>query len=503
MQGVDAHTADANACRAHHVYSLHEGNRAVIDRQIAQWRPVSPAVLPEQCKVIQCPYGKSKAHIVLAPIFTFEECQKVSMPTACQRESVLGGQLLVSSQLGQGSSAQTLALGWRPQHSDTHAAPDGILPAAAGMPNGSCGDMHNAGASACDPGPCAQVGEVSSPATAPDAAGTLEDEQPQDEQAPIRGPAPPAEEPAVEKQSRTDGPAEHQPLISIPTKPSPRDPRLRPRKGPTAAEAASRGVPVDEDVICLISDSEDEHAPAAGTSGKAAHPPQRPCKEVPSVAMGPITPEQPVQAEPASRISRGQLMAQPVSAAGLLSVSDAAIRAGCSGGNAVVPPAKKKRRTAGKISAVGKNAAAAVAHDSAGAHEGAVTERGQKKRRKRRAQADDADSVDAQLVNQTSGPGQLEGDPVAMQQGEQHRTGRSRQQRLSFPVQRRPAKQGGGAHGKGSPQQAPCNQQASATTEGAADRFVPASAESPGTGEHQRGNHIAAADHSRITLTML
>lgn len=476
MQGVDAQTADANASRAHHVYSLHEGNRAVIERQIAQWRPVNPAALPKQCKMVQCPYGKSKAHIVLAPIFTFEECQK-EMRIACQGEPVLGGQLLLSSQLGQGSSAQTLALGWRPQHSGAHAAPDGTSPAAAGMPNGSSGDMHNAGASACQPGPCAQVGEVSSPATAPNAAGAHQEEQPQ-EQVHSQEAAPPAKEPAVVKQCGSHGDFQHAAApTSVPVKPSRRDPRLRPRKGTAAAQPTSRGLPIEEDVICLVSDSEDEHAPAAGPSGTAAQPLQMPSKDVPSTVMGPITPEQPVQAQPASRIPRPQhkSAARPVSAAGLMpSEADAAVRAGCSAANVVQTPAHRKRRTARKISAVASDAAAAVAHDSTGAEEGAVPEHGQKRARKRRAQTNDMKSMDTELLNQASGPGQEEGDS---------RPGKSRQQRLSFPVVRR-AKQGGDAQDKGSSEQAPCKQQASAAPEDAADRILHASAGSPETGEH-------------------
>lgn len=491
MQGVDAHTADTNASRAHHVYSLHEGNRAVIERQIVQWRPVNPAVLPKHCKVIQCPYGKSKAHIVLAPIFTFEECQKESMPTACQREPVNGGEVRLSSQLGQGSSAQTFALGWRPQHSCAHAAPDGTSPAAAGMPNGSSGDMHNAGASACQPGPCAQVGEVSSPAIPPNAAGALKDEQPQ-EQAPIQGPAPPTKESAAEKQLGSDGDSQPEAApASVPVKPSRRDPRLRPRKASTAAQPNSRRLPIEEDVICLVSDSEDEHAPAAGPSGTAAQPLQRPSKDVPSLIMGPATPEQPVQAQPASRIPRLQPKSpvQPVSAAGLMPPeADALVRAGYSVADVVSTPAQRNRRTARKNSAVASDAAAAFAHDSAGAEEGAVTDPGQKRARKRPAQVNHVHSVDT-----FSGPGQKEGTSLDMQQGERFGTGRSRQQRLSFPVHRK-ANQGGGAQGKGSPEQSPCKQQASAASEGAAGRLVQASVGLPGAGEHQcRNHHVGTA----------
>ncbi|BDA41441.1 hypothetical protein COCOBI_02-2210 [Coccomyxa sp. Obi] len=492
MQGVDAQTADANASRAHHVYSLHEGNRAVIERQIAQWRPVNPAALPKHCKMVQCPYGKSKAHIVLAPIFTFEECQKEAMAIASQREPVLGGQL------GQGSSAQTLALGWRPQHSGAHAAPDGTSPPAAGIPNGSSGDMHNAGASACQPGPSAQVGEVSSPATAPNAAGAQQDEQPQ-EQVPSQGPAPPAKEQAVEKQSGIDGHGQHEAApTSMPVKLSARDPRLRPRKGTTPAQPKSRGLQIEEDVICLVSDSEDEHAPAAGPSGTATQPLQRPSKDVPSIVMSPVTPEQSVQAQPASHNPRLQpkSAAGPVTAAGVtLSELDAVVRAGRSGADVVSTPAQKKRRTARKSSAAANDAAAAVAHDSAGAEEGAVTEPGQKRARKRRTQANDAHSVDAELVNQTSGPGQERGDPVDMQHSKKYRTGRSRQQQLSFSVHRR-AKQGGGPQRKGSHEQAPSKQQASAAPEGAAGRFVHAPAGSPGSGARKVAQHVHGKETS-------
>ncbi|CAL8461838.1 g1369 [Coccomyxa elongata] len=492
MQGVDAHTADANASGAHHVYSLHERNRAVIERQIAQWQPVNPAVLPKQCKVIQCPYGKSKAHIVLAPIFTFEECQKESMPTACQREPVLGGHVRLSSQLGQGSSAQTLALGWRPQHSGAHAAPDGTSPAAAGMPNGSSGDMHNAGASACQPGPCAQVGEVSSPAIPPNAAGALKDEQPQ-EQAPIQGPAPPTKESAAEKQFESYGHSQPEAApASVRVKPSRRDPRLRPRKGTTAAQPNSRGLPIEEDVICLVSDSEDEHAPAAGLSGTAAQSLRRPIEDVPSITMGPATPEQPVQAQPPSRIPRlqPQSAAQPVNAAGLMPPeADAKVR-GYSVADVVSTPAQRKRRTARKDSAMASDAAAAIAHVSAGAEEGAVTQPGQKRARTRRAQINDVHNVDA-----FSGPGQKEGIPVDMQHSEQCRTSRSRQQQLSFPVQRR-ASQGGGAQGKRSPEQAPCKQQASAAPEGATSRLVHASAGLPGAGAPKVAQHLHGEEPS-------
>lgn len=72
MQGVDAETADANSKRVKHVYSQIKTNRAVIEQQILEYHPVKPELLPRRCKFVECPYGKSKAHIVLAHFFTSE-----------------------------------------------------------------------------------------------------------------------------------------------------------------------------------------------------------------------------------------------------------------------------------------------------------------------------------------------------------------------------------------------------------------------------------------------
>ncbi|KAK9908981.1 hypothetical protein WJX75_005529 [Coccomyxa subellipsoidea] len=133
MQCADVDAADANSRRVKHVYSLHESNKAVIQRQMSEWAPVDMRVMPKQIKVIECPYGKSKAHIVLAHIFACEAFQTQPQPA-------LGAQVVSNSDVGQ-----TLALDWKLQCTDANPSPDRKVemhPSAHAVPTGTAEDAQ-------------------------------------------------------------------------------------------------------------------------------------------------------------------------------------------------------------------------------------------------------------------------------------------------------------------------------------------------------------------------
>jgi hypothetical protein len=336
MQCADVDAADANSRRVKHVYSLHESNKAVIQRQMSEWAPVDMRVMPKQIKVIECPYGKSKAHIVLAHIFACEAFQTQPQPA-------LGAQVVSNSDVGQ-----TLALDWKLQCTDANPSPDRKVSAAPGVPNAASGQAQDrcadGASSQAEAG--AQGGEDSSPESAIHSASAQHPEPAQNRPAGQR----PAEEAAGEKQSGVDGEAPPEaPCSSAPLRPS-RDPRLRPGRAPDAAKPGSTAAAAAVEVVDLISDSEDEHPHVAGPSHTARQTELATAKEdnPPSFVAGPVTPQRLPQALPASR--RTDTAAQAAHAADTWQreaarVAPAAATAGTAG---ATPASRRKPQKVGR-----------------------------------------------------------------------------------------------------------------------------------------------------------
>lgn len=399
MQCADVDAADANSRRVKHVYSLHESNKAVIQRQMSEWAPVDMRVMPKQIKVIECPYGKSKAHIVLAHIFACEAFQTQPQPA-------LGAQVVSHSDVGQ-----TLALDWKLQCTDANPSPDGKVSAAPGVPNAASGQAQDrcvdGASSQAEAG--AQAGEDTSPENAIHSASAQHPEPAQSRSAGQR----PAEEAAGEKQSGVDGEAPPEaPCSSAPLRPS-RDPRLWPGRAPDAAKPGSTAAAAAVEVVDLISDSEDEHPPVAGPSHTARQTERATAKEdnPPSFVAGPVTPQQLPQALPASR--RTDTAAQAAHAADTWQREAARVApaAATAGTAAATPASRRKPQKVGKKP--GRPAAAVAAApplNGAGMEAAAVPGGGQRKGRKRRRPAEDAPAAGADLRTQTADPWAREGD---------------------------------------------------------------------------------------------
>ncbi len=463
MQGVDADTAAANSQRVEHVYSLQESNREVIERQISEWRPVDPAALPKQCRVIQCPYGKSKAHIVLAHIFSSEAFQ--SHPAAAEP-------VQCNSHIGQGSSAQTPALDLMLQPGSANPSPDGRassvampdrMPMAAwmaplassgqpGQPQDRCN--HDMG---CQAEACAQAGEVRSPEEVSSPGVASHDAIAQEPEPAQRRQAgqPSAGGGAAEKQSGTDGEAPPDaPSSSARLQPSRRDPRLRPRRDAAAAGPSRPAAPPDDEVVCLISDSEDEQPPVAGPSGTPLPAGRAPMK----APVGPVTPPQRLanalppacRADSADAASPSQGEAAPAGPAANTAAPAA-------------PPApcrkpRSARRAAGAPAAV-------VPLGLPGTEAVDPPEVRQKRARKRRRLAEGALQTGTDALTQAAEPRERDGAVAEAQPAMQPR--RSRQQQLTFPVHKQ-ARQGS-APEKAAPGRS-AGQQSGAAVEDASER---------------------------------
>ena len=68
MQPIDVDLADHNSRQTGHVYSSARPNRDIIEQQISKHRPLKQGPLPPGCEVLQCPYGHSRASLVLEPL---------------------------------------------------------------------------------------------------------------------------------------------------------------------------------------------------------------------------------------------------------------------------------------------------------------------------------------------------------------------------------------------------------------------------------------------------